>query len=258
MTSDLSYAHHVLKHLGFGVEPIAPGDGERADWVATIRSEVALVEEKTKFDDPDEVSRRKTAFGAGHPFSTQVPLKPNNRLSGITYKAASQLGTSAAEIAHDFRIIWLTATGFNHEAKFHQYIATLYGSSNVIENGRVPLKRCYFFRNSDFYRHRQQIDGAVVAEVAERDLNAKLCLNPLSPRYARFRDSAIREAFATAVMDPNVAEAAGDAYIVDCDIDRARENDILEYLKQKYSTGDLMSMDMGYASVAMAVKNGDG
>ena len=247
-----------MKHLGFGVEPIDLGAEERADWVATIGSEVALVEEKTKLNDPEQVSCRKAALDAGEPFASHVPIKPDNRLSGITYKAASQLKTSAAEIAHDFRLVWLTATGHNHEAKFHQYIATLYGSTNLLENGRAPLKRCYFFRNSDFYRHREQIDGAVVAEVVGSDLNAKLCLNSLSPRYACFKDSAVRAAFANAVLDPNFDEAAGGAFVVDCDIDRGRPNDILDYLKTKYSTGDLMTIDMSHASVAMVVSKGDG
>lgn len=258
MSDDFSYADHALKHLGFDVRPIEAGEGESADWIASLGDEVALVEEKTKFEDPAEIARRTTAYRAGKPFDTHVPFKADNRLSGISRKAANQLAASAAEISHQYRLVWLTATGHSHEAKFHQYIATLYGSTNIIERSKVvPLRRCYFYRNSDFYRYRDQLDAAVVAESDDDNINLKLCLNPLSPKFTKLRSSRVRAAFGTAVLDPLVDEAEGGAFIADCDLDRSQESALLEYLRNKYKTDYLMSMDLGMASVSVTVK-GDG
>lgn len=259
MNDDFSYAEHILKHLGFDVIPIATGGKESADWVARRDGEVALVEEKTKFEDETEVDRRAAAYAAGQPYDSQAPFKTDNRLSGISRKAASQLAASAADIPHQYRLVWLTATGHMHEAKFHQYIATLYGSTNIVERSRiVPLRRCYFYRNSDFFRFREHVDGAVVAESDGEHVNLKLCLNPLSPRFNEFRVSRTRAAFGTGVLDPLVDEAEGGAFIVDCDLDRSRENDLLEFLRNKYGTDYLMQMDMGMSSVSVAVSKGGG
>ena len=255
MSSDLSYAEHVLKHLGFEVEPIEEGDEETADWIASIAGEVVLIEEKTKFEDPTEIARRSAAYEVGQPFDSHIPFKPDNRLSGISRKAANQLAASAGDISHQYRLVWFTATGHSHEAKFHQYIATLYGLTNIIERSKiVPLRRCYFYRNSDFFRFRHRIDGAVVAQSDGEHVNLKLCLNPLSSNFAALRASRTRTAFGTAVQDPLTDEAEGGAFIVDCDLDRSRESELLEYLRKKYETDYLMQMDMGMASVSMVVK----
>lgn len=259
MSDAFSYAEYILRHLGFDVAPIAEGDEEAADWIASIDGEVVLVEEKTKFEDEAEVARRTAAYAAGRAFDSHTPFTSNNRLSGISRKAAGQLAASAEEILHQYRLVWLTATGHTHEAKFHQYIATLYGTTNVVERGRiVPLRRCYFYRNSDFFRFREQLDGAVVAESDGEHVNLKLCLNLLSPRFALLRTSRTRAAFGNGVLDPLVDEAEGGAFIVDCDLDRSREGDLLEFLRSKYGTDYLMQMDMGMSSVSMAMRKGDG
>lgn len=256
--SDFSYAEHLLKHLGFDVIPIEESSEEQADWVATLAKEVALVEEKTKLDDPHEVARRDDAYKAGQPFESHVHFTPNNTLSGITKKAVGQLKSSASGIAHDYRLICVTATGHSHEGKFYQYVATLYGSTNVAErDSLLPLKACYFFRNSEFFRHRDDLDGAIVAETDGTNLNVKLCLNPLSPRYSRLKESAIRHAFGTAVLDPIAEEAIGEAFIVDCDLNRSQEAEILEYVQKKYRTDHLMPVDMAIAGVSMVLGRGD-
>lgn len=259
MSKEFSYAEHVLKHLGFGVEPIEECDEEVADWIASIAGEVVLVEEKTKLEDPTEIARREAAYKAGQPSDSHTLFKTDNRLSGISRKAAGQLGTSASQIPHQYRLVWLTATGHTHEAKFHQYIATLYGSTNIIERNKIlPVRQCYFYRNSDFFRFRDRIDGAVVAESDAEYINLKLCLNPLSSSFTALRASQTRAAFGTAVLDPVIDEIEGGAFIVDCDLDRSRESELLEYLRKKYGTDYLMQMDMGMASVSMVVRQCDG
>lgn len=255
MTDDISYAEAGLRHLGFEVTKIpVDNDSEAADWKASIDGETLLVEEKTKFEDEAEIAKRAAAYKAGEPYASHIPLTRNNRLSGISRKAAGQLAASATVIPHQFRFVWFTATGHHHEAKARQYVATLYGSTGIIERGKMNrIRKCYFFRNSDFYQYRESIDAAVVAEMDGRDLTFYLYLNPLSDRYPQLAISKVRAAF-KGVIDPCEDERESGAFIVDGDVDRARENDVLEYVREKYGTDYLMNMDMGMSGVSMPVK----
>lgn len=254
MSTEPTYADIVFKHLGFDIEPIPTGEEERADWKLTVGAFVILVEEKLKLDDPEMLARRRVALDDGRVFSTHVPIKPDKGLSRITRKAASQIVSTAPHVEHDFRIVWFTAAGNLHESKQMQYVATLYGSSNIIDLGQSQIKRCYFFRNSDFFRHRETLDGAVVAEIVGQDISARLCLNPLSPRYEKLKASPLMASFGTAFIDPLEEEADGDAYLADCDLDRARSNEVLQFLQTKYHIDKIMDMDMGFARAEVVVK----
>ena len=254
MSAQPTYADVVFKHLGFDVEPIPTGEEERADWKVTVGPFVLLVEEKVKLDDPEMLARRRVALDGGQVFPTHVPIKPDNTLSGITRKAATQIVATAPHVPHDFRIVWFTAAGRLHEPKQMQYVATLYGSTNIFQLGQSRLKRCYFFHNSDFFRHRDTLDGAVVAEIDGQDISARLCLNPLSPRYEKLKASSLSASFGTAITDPLKEEADGEAYLVDCDLDRAKTNEVLQFLQSKYCVDKIMDMDMNFASAEVAVK----
>jgi hypothetical protein len=244
----------VFKHFGFDVEPIPTDAEERADWKVTVGPFIVLVEEKIKLDDPEMQVRRRAALDGGQVFPTHVPIKPDNTLSGITRKAATQIIATAPHVPHDFRIVWFTAAGRLHEPKQMQYVATLYGSTNIFQLGQSRLKRCYFFRNSDFFRHRDTLDGAVVAELDDQNISTRLCLNPLSPRYEKLKASPLSASFGTAIIDPLKEEADGEAYLVDCDLDRAKTNEVLQFLQSKYRVDKIMDMDMGFASAEVAVK----
>jgi hypothetical protein len=254
VSAEPTYADGVFKHLGFDVEQIPTGEERRADWKVTAGAFVILVEEKLKLDDPEMLAQRRMALDGGQVFPTHVPIKPDNRLSGITRKAATQIVATAPHVPHDFRIVWFTAAGRLHEPKQMQYVATLYGSTNIFQLGQPRLKLCYFFRNSDFFRHRETLDGAVVAEIVGQDISAQLCLNPLSPRYEKLKASPLSASFGTAVIDPLKEEADGDAYLVDCDLDRAKSNEVLQFLQTKYRVDKIMDMDMGFASAEVVVK----
>ena len=254
MSTELTYADVLFKHFGFDVQRIPTEAEERADWKVTAGPFIALVEEKIKLDDPQMLARRRAAFDDGKVFPTHVSLKPDNTLSGITRKAATQIAATAAHVPHDFRIVWFTAAGQLHEAKQMQYVATLYGSTNILQLGQSQLKRCYFFRNSDFFRHRDTLDGAVVAELDNQNISARLCLNPLSPRYDKLKASPLSACFGTAIVDPLKEESDGEAYLVDCDLDRGKKNEVLKFLQSKYGVDKIMDMDMNFARAEVAIK----
>lgn len=252
-----SYAHLLLEHWSVVVDDIPTSDKEESDFLASFGTTKVLIEEKTKLDDAVYLAQRARALDTGEIHSFSLPLVRDNRLSGIVSKATRQLQSSADQ-PHDFRLVWFTATGTQAEAKYHQFIATLYGTTKILEMNQSFYRSCYFFRNSDFHRHAAILDGAVAAYVSGTSITAKLCLNPLSPNYAALKSSAVVGAFKNAVEDPVAREDKKESFILDADIDRNDEFALLAYLQEKYATAPLMKFDMGYLSAAIKVLDSGG
>ncbi|WP_423357449.1 hypothetical protein [Pseudomonas citronellolis] len=252
-----SYARLLLEHWGVVVDDIPTSEKEESDFLAAFGATKVLIEEKTKLDDAGHLAQRAQMLDTGEIHASSLPLVRDNRLSGIVSKAARQLQSSATH-PHDFRLVWFTATGTQAEAKYHQFIATLYGTTKIFEMNQSFYRTCYFFRNSDFHRHATILDGAVAAYVSGTSITAKLCLNPLSPNYAVLKSSAVVSTFGSGIEDPVVRETDGESFILDADIDRNDESALLAYLQQKYSTAPLMKFDMGYLSAAIRVPDSEG
>jgi hypothetical protein len=246
-----SYARQLLQHWGVGVNEIPISNKEEADFLVSFGECKVLIEEKTKFDDPGRLAERAKLLSWGEIYPSSTPLTRDNRLSGIIAKGASQL-QSSSERDHNFRLLWFTGTGVDAEAKYYQFIATIYGTTNIIEMNASHYRRCYFFRNSDFYRHADIIDGAVVAYVfGSSSITAKLCLNPLSAKCSALRDSPVVVQFGSAIEDPEVLEGRKKAFIVDGDIDRNDEGAVLTFLQSKYGTAPLMKLNLNYVSATI-------
>jgi hypothetical protein len=249
----MSYAKPFLQHWGALVQEIETSDSEQSDFLASIDGAVLLIEEKTKVDNPEELAKRREALNAGQVYSSSRRLIRDNRLSGIVRKAASQLASSSST-PHDFRLAWFTSTGHQAHALSEQFIATIYGTTNIIEMGSSHFRRCYFFRNSDFHRYAETIDGAIVAHIADEAISVKICLNPLSPRVSELRTSAFLSRFGSAVEDPEAREREGEAFIVSGELDRNDEATLLAEIQKKYKTAPLMTFDLGYHSAAVVAR----
>ncbi len=253
---DQSHALHVLQSMADAVQELPTGDTEQADFLATFGRSRVLIEEKTKFDDPKIDAERYAALRSGKLHSRCTPLARNNRVSGIVGKAAKQLASSAKE-EHDFRIVWFTGAGRSGEARYEQFINTIYGATSIVERNSTETRKCYFFRNSDFYRYRSVLDGAVAAYIANDQIHLKLCLNPLSSNYYAMKESDFVAKFGNAIEDPVAHEEAGEAFIIDGPIDRSDNASLLDYLKKKYETDCLMDMDMGHVEASILVPKGE-
>ncbi len=252
-----SYARILLEHWGISIEDIPTSDRDEkkeADFLASFGEVRVLIEEKTKEDDPNYLATSAKELEQGGIHGKTIPLIRNETLSGIIRGAAKQL-RSSTDKPHDFRLIWFTATGVDAEAKYEQFMVTLYGRTNIVELNAEGYRRCYYFRNSDFFRRATVVDGAVAAYVDGTSITAGLCLNSLSPRYAELRRSSVVSPFGTAVEDPAGLEARGSAFVLDCDLNRKDEGQLLAYLKTKYKTGPLMTIDLGYTSASMLLPN---
>lgn len=251
----LSYAKALLEHWGVAVEDIPTSDSQQkqeADFLASFSGVHVLIEEKIKEDDPAYHSVRAQEFENGQIHTATVPIRRDETLSGIVRNASRQLRSSSNK-PHDFRLMWFTATGLQAKGKYEQFMATLYGLTNIYEMNASGFRRCYYFRHADFFRRASVIDGAIVAHTDGKSISARLCLNSLSPRFQDLRNSAVLKPFGTAVEDPALLEAEGTAFVLDAALDRKVEQPLLDYLQQKYQTGPLMKLDMGYTIASTLV-----
>jgi hypothetical protein len=251
---DVSVAAQVLEAWGATTESVPTSRKEESDWLAELGGCRLLIEEKTKFDDPAERQARNAALASGQVHGSTLPLRHNNRISGIVRKGAGQLSSTKKHVEHDIRVLWFTGVEFDAEAKHAQFMATLYGSTRIFELDHRQMKPCYFFRYSDFFRYRDQLDGAIAAYLNGSTVTMNLCLNPYSPNWMTLRDSPYAQQFKLGLIDPVAEEEAGDAYIADTDIPRNNEAAVLRFLEQKYGLKRAMNMDMNMASATMLMK----
>ena len=249
----ISYAKALLEHWSVPVESIPTSDAQEkqeADLLASFNGVRVLIEEKTKEHDPAYLAGRADELEAGQIHAATLPIRRDETLSGLVRDASRQL-RSSSDKPHDFRLMWFTATGAQAVGKYEQFMATLYGRTNILEMNASGFRRCYYFRHADFFRRANVIDGAVVAHTDGKSITARLCLNSLSPRFQALRTSPVLGPFGTAVEDPEALELEGTAFVLDAVLDRTQEGPLLSYLQQKYGTGPLMKFDMGYTSASI-------
>jgi hypothetical protein len=245
-----SLARTALTGLGGNVEDIPTSAERTADFHVSFGDTTVLIEEKQTKDSKEYLDVRAETLSQGGIHHFTGPMVRTRTLSRSTREARSQIKASS-HLAHDFRLVWFTFTGDRAEAMFDAFIATLYGTVRIDELGHPNLRVCYYFRNSDFHRDADIIDGAVAAYVERETLRAKLFLNSLSPNYIAMKSSEITRAFCDAVEDPLASESDGRAFVLDAPIDRDDQDALLRYLRQKYSTGPLQTFGLGYLGAAI-------
>lgn len=250
--SNISIAEAILKHWGATVQPVPTSQKEESDWLTTLDGFRLLIEEKIKLENPDSAAAREKSLRSGEVYGSMDPLSPNNRISGIIGKAASQLRSTGANVQHDARVIWFTSAGFDRDTKDLQAYNTLYGATKTFDlNQSDSHQDCFFFYNSEFFRH-QDVDGAYLVVAKERTATVRLCLNPLSNRWMNLRDSPFAKKLVTGLVDPVAQEAAGEAMIVDGPVNRRDREAVLSYLRTKYGIQKIMNMDMNMVSAVTA------
>jgi hypothetical protein len=239
-----------FESLGYQVEKITESEEESPDFLISDDSSSYVLDLKTKFPSSEEVEERRRILDSGEIHNIQETVINKNRLSGIIRKAGEQL--SRFDNENLFRIVWLLATGHLAEPRMLQFEATLYGTTAVVSS--IGAGDSYFFYNSDFYRYRELIDGAIVST----EKRAKLLLNPLSPRYARLKASSLPKHLGTVIVDPVELESQGKVFIVDSDVDRTDKDAVLSYLRSKYGIPDLVNLTMVYLSGTLDVPDSQG
>lgn len=100
---------------------------------------------------------------------------------------------------------------------------------------------CYYFHESAFYSYRNSLDGAILTDGE----TAQLCINSLSARVEKFRESELVIGLSNGLCDPQNLEGLSDhVLIADCDIDRKMSDQVLSYLQRKYNLDHLQAIPM--------------
>jgi hypothetical protein len=246
--SQETFITQVLEHWGLTVTKIPEQQEKTPDFLAVAGESSYLIELKTKSPNPDILNQREAALNTGELFEEHIPMLPRNRFSGVIRSATDQLASYNADDA--IQLIWVHCEGHSAKTQMDQFEITLYGSTSLVdfsENG--TMGDCYFFSNSDFYRYKHILDGAILSTPEE----AKICLNPLSENYEKFQESFLCTSLHEGICDPYAREKEGVAYIVDGAVDRTDKNSVLSFLRNKYGQDKLMDMTMNHMSATVAV-----
>lgn len=178
-------------------------------------------------------------------------------ISGIVADAVDQLQSENLPSA-DFRVVWIHCKGHIPDVLAEQAVATLYGVADVIDwdgeegfNGKV-----FYFDESDFFRHREILDGAVVSYEVDNEYRAMFCVNDNSARYVPLRKSDLCAAFSS-ITDPRDVEESAESIVLRCTLDRRDEHQILEHLKRKYGMGLPKRMPMQHISATVVVPSNE-
>lgn len=234
---------HFFRTHGFEIHKISESDEERPDFLVQDEQYAYLIELKTKFESEEKKQQRKEALLKGEIYGDSIPVASNNRLSGIIRKAQSQLKGHLPD-KKIIRVPWLLCSGHSAEARMDQFEATLFGSRSIVNMDEGGMRTCYFFTNSDFYRYRDSLDGAIVST----ESIARLLLNPYSKRFPELAQSSLFKLKELNAVDPTTEEKDGVAYIVEGDIDRNDEEVVLSFLRSKYGIEKIMPMTLQHMS----------
>jgi len=237
-----------FRDSGFSVEDIEETDVERADFLIANDSETTILELKIKGEDEEELADRREVLDSGSVYSRSESSLRRNRMSGLVKKGVSQLVETPGNA--DFRILWLHGAGRYGEHHETRWAATLYGRRLLIHTEDEHDDRyCYYFDNSEFFRHREVLTAAVVSFEGR----CQLCINDLHPNADAFRESSFRKLFDEGYVDPVEFEQKGDAYVVDGTVDRRDEMAVTRFIIDKYKCGMVQSLDLALQSVEVAV-----
>lgn len=172
----------------------------------------------------------------------QIAIKPLSPF-GLTRDNAVQslIREGARQLRHEqdetLRLIWVHCEGFDSETDQMQIHNSLLGSEYLLDRGdggRAYL--CHFFGESDFWRYREYLDGAIVSrQIDHCNLNFTILLNPYSPRSCRMRASSLLASIGeNTLVDVMEEEATRACLIADCDIFRGDSDAVLDYVRDKY------------------------
>jgi hypothetical protein len=223
---------------GFRVDDISEHDNEeRADQLIYDQSVRVLLELKIKGEDEGEVAGRDSVLDSGGIHRRAESSLRRNRMSALIAKGVSQL--IHTPIAADFNVLWLHGAGRYADHHQMRFIATLYGRRWVIQVKGSDHRYCYYFDDSDFFRHRAMLAAAIVSCGEE----CQLCINDLHPNAEKFRHSSFRALFGDAYIDPPELEARGDAYIAPANVSREDQAVMLNAVAKKYNVERLVDFD---------------
>jgi len=251
MNKEEKFVISVLKSIGLNPIKIEEDSIEKSpDLLLECDDAKILIEVKTKFDDLDYLENKNKMLSKGEIVHESIYTTRKNNISKVIRLACDQL--IAKKSKADLYLIWLMAANSNEQITIDQFVSTLYGSVDIIDwfSEDKTLKPCYYFENSEFFNHKNILDGAIVSSYEK----GMICINDLSPRYSIISKSKIVEKFNDAVIDPQISENNKTGYVIDTDINRKQKDDIIKYLRNKYKNNNLGECNLGHHSGTILVE----
>lgn len=236
-TPEEAFVQRVLRRMGLAVERVAEShrEGERTcDFKASDGQATFWVEVKARTGDATlrEELRKNEVVLRKH------PMGYSPRMASVISRAVSQLDALARR-EEGFEVLWMVLSHPGEcDLHWEQAIATVFGSEEIVSFAGKD-RDCYFFKDSSFFKHKS-LDGMALFAA---DRRMTLCVNPLSPRAAAFRETSFfrffeeggREQGAFGIIEPETMEKAGLAFIADCDdIPRRDAEAVMAYVRKKY------------------------
>ena len=237
----------ILKEIGLEAEEISVQNQKikTPDIKAWHKNEQYLIELKIKGDNPQEIEQEREILRSGEIAEKETPIDSRNRLSAIISASVEQF--SSHDPNHDaFHVVWLHSSGQSDSLLNMRFRATLFGTQDLFSIERKGGMTAYYFKESSFFSHRNQLDGAILTYQDK----LQLCVNTLSPNYQLFKKSFMHQALAQGLCDP---ESQG-MLIADCNFDRKDKNKVLDYLRSKYCLTHLQIIDMKHYSAKCPVR----
>lgn len=209
-----------------------------------------LIEVKTKFDNPNYEANKNERLINGEIVFESMDSKRKNTFSSIIKDACEQL-RAKKDIA-DYYILWLMVSNSEVEITMKRFYSTLYGSVDVLDWGKAEkkLRPCFFFENSEFYNHKDILDGAVVSNY-EKSI---FCINNLSDNYPTILNTKIVDFFKDSLIDPISYEKNQAGYIIDSEIDRKNGKEVIKYLQKKYNNKKLIECNLEQHTATIHIK----
>jgi len=237
---DEEFACNELSLMGFNVRKIKRlEDDESPDFIAKDDFVSYLIELKSKFPEFEKLQDRNERLNGGEIVEEETVVRYENTLSGIIKKAASQLNSYTEEQVA-YKLVWLHAQGCLPDLQYKQFEVTLYGKADIANLVTHQVKPCYYYKASDFYYRRTEIDGAIIST----SKGGKFCLNTFSQKYSALKKSMLCAKFGSAVCDPVEEDLQGKAYnISDCNENRKQEPRVLKFVKREIYQRHLTKMD---------------
>ncbi len=228
---DLECVEALLTAAGLRAQRVPPVEAPRCDLAAEDDTERYLIEVKGIHDEEAVAATLRT----GEIYDKDRDISRSGSVSDKIEEALHQLRETDNGSHSGLWLVVLIERGPSWSGVImKQVLSTLYGVRTIADLGPQPgvTRKCLYFSHSAFFRHRGELDGAIIMD----GTGARLCLNDYSERAHRLHDSRLGCFFVhdQSLYDAARLESEGGYLVADCDTDRNDQQAVLQYLREKY------------------------
>jgi hypothetical protein len=242
----------LLESLGYKAQKIKESDEKTADYLIIHNGFKVATELKTKGDSQEFINDEEKARESEEVHMHFDSTKRNNRLSALVGDAVAQIRSIKATERAEFGLAIFEMLEPYATNKVEKLINTLYGRKFAIPlNTKDKVGRyCYYCSNSEFYRHRADLNCVFVL----RGSSLRICVNNLANNYKDFMSSGFLNRFEGKYLDPQKEIDEGSVMVIDSEIDRDDVEKVQQYLCGKYNVEAMALIDFPVISASARIE----